>query len=283
MIKPSAHLSDPVFGTYALPAKREALRKRADRYGDTKIGKWAISLTRKRALKNLDDPFDIEVIDGVRARLWPRTSRCEKRVFAGQQIWDSVERNALLNALDKTSRAPFIFLDVGANVGLYSLIFAAHANSTNKQTRIFAVEPDTTNRARLEFNIKASDADITVLPFAISDKAGKGQMAGGGENRGEAQLSENAGGENAVKIQTLHGICKTNKLPHIDAMKVDIEGHDLRALTAFFDKAPKKLWPSLLILETGRNAMTPILELCASHGYTITKRAGINTVLTRQE
>jgi hypothetical protein len=62
-------------------------------------------------------------------------------------------------------------------------------------------------------------------------------------------------------------------------MKVDIEGHDLKALTAFYKSASKKLWPKLLILETGRDPVTPLLEVCTGHGYTITKRAGINTVL----
>jgi len=65
-------------------------------------------------------------------------------------------------------------------------------------------------------------------------------------------------------------------------MKVDIEGYDLKALTCFFAKAPEELWPALLILETGREPTTPLLELCEQHGYTITKRAGINTILERQ-
>lgn len=274
--------SEPEFGTYALPEAREALRAKADRYADNRFGRWRISYARKKAFKDLPDPFDVEFTPGVKTRLWPRSSRCEKRVFAGHQVWDRVEREALTSALVFSDSKPFVFLDVGANVGLYSLILAATAKSNNLDAHILAIEPDTTNHARLMFNIEASNADIEVLPVAISDTKGKGAMIGGEGNRGEARLSETNDDKNAVAVETLHSICKSKKLPHIDAMKVDIEGHDLKALTAFFKSAPKKLWPKLLILETGRDPMTPLLELCTGYGYTITKRAGINSILEQR-
>ena len=220
---------------------------------------------------------------GVNARLYPRSNRCEKRGFAGIQIWDAVERQTLSNALDNSSSKPFVFLDVGANVGLYSLILAAHAKTKTKPVRILAFEPDPINRARFEFNIKASNADINVLPYAVSDADGEGYMSGGDNNRGEARLSPEKKENAKVQIKTLYGVCKDENLPHIDAMKVDIEGHDERALGAFFKAAPKTLWPRLLILETGRAhsplEATSLLEMCASHGYTLTKRAGINSLL----
>ncbi|PHQ66935.1 MAG: FkbM family methyltransferase [Robiginitomaculum sp.] len=276
--------ASPKFGHYALPAKREALRKRADKFASTRIGRLGISLYRKQAFKGLSGPFDVQVMLGVNARLYPRSNRCEKRAFAGVQIWDAEERAALAAALDASTIAPFIFLDVGANVGLYSLILAAHAKTTGKDIRIVAFEPDPANRARLAFNIKASEANIQVLPFAISDEDGEGFMGGGDINRGEIRLQDNVDdsdekNEQPVQIKTLYGVCEEQGLSRIDAMKVDIEGHDERALTAFFERAPKALWPCLLILETGRDATTSLLELCTGHGYTITKRTGINSIL----
>lgn len=273
--------SPPEFGHYALPAKREALRRRADKFSGSRLGRTGISLYRKQAFKGLSDPFDVQVMPGVKARLYPRSNRCEKRAFAGVQIWDAEERAALSNALDASTLSPFVFLDVGANVGLYSLILAAHAKASGKETRILAVEPDPTNRARLAFNIKASDANIQVLPFAVSDKDGEGFMGGGDINRGEVRLRDNEDEDDQpVQIKTLYGVCTEQGLTRIDAMKVDIEGHDERALTAFFEHAPQSLWPRLLILETGRDETTSLLELCTGHGYTITKRTGINSILT---
>ena len=280
MIAKADKHSDAAFGAFALPAAREALRKAAGKYKDTRIGRLSISYYRKRAFKDIADPIDVTVMPGVNARLWPRSSRCEKRVFAGHQIWDSAERHALISAMKASNRKPFIFMDVGANVGLYSLILAAEARQADIPVRILAIEPDTTNRARLEFNIAASDANIEVLPVAVSDKRGKGSMIGGSVNRGEARLDTDST-DNIVKVDTLYGICKSKKIYHVDAMKVDIEGYDLKALTSFFAKAPEELWPGLLILETGRDPTTPLLELCEQHGYTISKRAGINSILER--
>ncbi len=273
----------PEFGHYALSVRREALRRKADAMPNSKFGRLAISALRKLAFRGLADPFDIIVMDGVKARLYPRSNRCEKRAFAGVQIWDAVERQALRDAFDASTSGPFVFLDVGANVGLYSLILATHAKTQDKPVRILAFEPDPTNRARLEFNIKASNADINVLPYAVSDAEGAGYMGGGDVNRGEARLRSKADAHTKVHIKTLYGVCKAQKLSRIDAMKVDIEGHDERALGAFFDSAPKTLWPGLLILETGRATTTSLLEMCAAHGYTITKRAGINSVLHLNE
>ncbi len=271
------------FGHYALPARRENLRRKVDAMPDTKFGRMAISAIRKLAFRGLQDPFDVTIMPDVNARLYPRSNRCEKRAFAGVQIWDAVERQALNGAFDVSTSAPFIFMDVGANVGLYSLILAAHAEAQNKPIRILAFEPDPINRARFEFNVKASNADITVLPYAVSDVDGEGFMGGGDSNRGEARLSAKSNENTKVQIKTLYGVCKANNLPHIDAMKVDIEGHDERALSALFADAPKTLWPRLLILETGRahSALeaTSLLEMCALRGYTLTKRAGINSIL----
>ncbi len=268
----------PEFGHYALPTKREALRLRAGKFAGSRIGRLGISLYRKQAFKGLSDPFDVQVMPGVNARLYPRSNRCEKRAFAGVQIWDAEEREALSNALDASTASPFVFLDVGANVGLYSLILAAHAKTTGKDIRIVAFEPDPTNRARLAFNIKASNANIHVLPYAVSDQDGEGFMGGGETNRGEVRLRDNEDGP-PVQIKTLYGICEEQGLSRIDAMKVDIEGHDERALGAFFEHAPQTLWPRLLILETGREETTSLLELCTGHGYTIIKRTGINSIL----
>lgn len=276
------------FGHYALPAKREALRKRADKFAGSRIGRLGISLYRKQAFRGLSDPFDVQVMPGVNARLYPRSNRCEKRAFAGVQIWDAEERAALIEALDASKTSPFVFLDVGANVGLYSLILAAHAKAMQKDIRILAFEPDPTNRARLAFNIKASDANIQVLPYAVSDQDGEGFMGGGATNRGEVRLQDKGGDsedkdDQSVQIKTLYGILAEQGLSRIDAMKVDIEGQDERALTAFFEHAPQTLWPRLLILETGRDETTSLLELCTGHGYTITKRTGINSILMLAE
>jgi len=127
------------------------------------MGRWGISYRRKRAIRGLTEPFDIEVADGVKARLYPSTNRCEKRALCGVQIWDAAERGALRDAIDPPSNEPFIFLDVGANSG----------------------------------------ANIDLIRTAISTQAGEMFLSDGGRNRGEGQLAESGEAVTAMTLLQL--------------------------------------------------------------------------------
>ncbi len=272
----------PPFGTYALPAGKERARLSAARFHDTRLGRASISLCRKRAMAGTKEPYDVAIASGVNARLYPSKNRCEKRAFAGVQIWDARERSSLERAVQNGQDAPFVFLDVGANVGLYSLFVNAYAAAAKRPARILAIEPGLETCARLEANIAASSADVQIIRSAISDAPGTGHLGGGDDNRGEAKLVSGGHNVEAVVVDTLARICRANGLTHIDAMKLDIEGHDLKALTGFFDDAPERLHPVLLILETGREEPSPLIELCRVYGYSVSERAGLNAILEKK-
>ncbi|WP_051279962.1 FkbM family methyltransferase [Hellea balneolensis] len=274
------HITPP-FGTYALPPAREAWRKKADGYGDTRIGRALISRARKKALAGETGPFDIQIEDGISARLYPSGNRCEKRAFAGVQVWDLNERLALKSEIENHSDVPFVFLDVGANVGLYSLYVNAYAAQANRAAQIIAIEPGVQTCARLEANIAVNDANIQIIRAAVSDAPGTGYLGGGDVNRGEAKLSAQSDTTETVVVDTLPRIARTLGLTRLDAMKVDIEGHDLKALTTFFEDASSKLHPKLLILETGRAANSPLIELCEANDYVVTERTKMNTILKK--
>ncbi len=270
---------DPDFGTYALPPDNEAWRQKALGYDAGRMGRMKISRARKKALRGVSEPFDVELEPGLKARLYPTGNRCEKRAFAGVQIWDAEERAAIKAAVQTNSDQPFVFLDVGANVGLYSLYAAHYCQQVGRDSQIIAIEPGLETCARLEANIAANAFDIVIVRAAISDTPGTGFLGGGGDNRGEARLTAQNAGSETVIIDTLARICRVNGLTHINALKLDIEGHDLVALAGFFADAPKALHPELLILETGKSETSPLVELCQSHDYMVSKRSGLNTIL----
>lgn len=72
---------------------------------------------------------------------------------------------AWLNGLAEGS----VLLDVGANIGLYSLYAA-----TARHCRVYAFEPESQNYALLNRNIQANGLDerITAFPCALSDRVG---------------------------------------------------------------------------------------------------------------
>ena len=271
---------DPPFGTYALPAERENTRAAANGHSATRIGTWQISLARKRAIKGLSEPFDVDVADGVRARLYPSTNRCEKRALCGVQIWDPVERGALKEAIAKPSDAPFVFLDVGANVGLYSLFASAYAQTSGRDIRIIAVEPSSEMVKRLTVNAQASEAEIELIRSAVATEAGDVFLSDGGGNRGEGQLADR--GE-SVMAMTMLQLCKTIGITRIDALKLDIEGLDLAVLTQFFEQAHEPLHPELMILELDETSGGPLIELAQAHDYLITERTHMNVVVRKQD
>jgi FkbM family methyltransferase len=278
----TTHHTDP-FGTFALPPTRERIRVRADACADTQLGHWMISGRRKRAIRGLSEPFDVTVAPGVNARLYPSGNRCEKRALAGVQIWDAKERAALRRAVQQSAAqqgdTPFTFLDVGANAGLYSLFVNAYAKNEECPVRLIAIEPSATMSARLTTNAAASDATIELVRSAISDVPGEACLSDGGGNRGEAQLSD--AGE-TVRVETLVGLCDRLGITQIDAMKLDIEGHDERALRAFFDHAPDALHPGLLIVETSADNGTTLIELAQSQNYLVSDSTALNAILKKR-
>ena len=277
------------FGTYHLPRWLDRIRRLGDHTPSGWLGLKLTSGIRRACLTFAQDPIDLVVADGVNLRLYPRSNRCEKRVFAGQHLWDADERAVLVEALEQhASNRPFVFLDVGANVGLYSLFLEARARELETDLKIVAVEPDPENRSRLEANASFSRVrDVTIEAVGISGAAGRGTLVQSKHNRGEVKLSHelghDLGADSSVQVDivTLPELIARNDLTHIDAMKIDIEGEDKAALATLLADVPQHLWPSLIIAETGRHTTTdPISDLCIQHGYKLKHRFRLNVVLT---
>jgi len=67
-----------------------------------------------------------------------------------------------------------IVLDLGANIGYYTLIAA---RSVGKHGKVFSFEPDPNNFAILKKNVEINDyRNITLVQKAVSDKTGKSKL-----------------------------------------------------------------------------------------------------------
>jgi len=272
----------PPFGRYAPPRGFLAARRWISRQAPGRATRLLASGLRRMLLAGGGDIFDIEVFAGVRARLHPRHNRCEKAVLTGTQFWDAEERSVLAGEISgaPTSR-PFVFVDVGANVGLYSLFACGAARSRGRAIQVTAIEPDGENLRRLRTNAALNGFEnIAVLPIAVGPTPGRGAMVGGESNRGERRLREAAGGD--IDVMSLGGALAGAGLDRVDCMKVDIEGHDLAALGGYFGAAPTESWPKLLIVEIGRGGEPAMADLCTRHGYGLEIRTKLNAIYRRQ-
>jgi len=272
----------PPFGHFALQPAREKLRCKSRRYKDTVFGRAMISYYRKKAIGADPGPFDVNVEFDIYARLYPNDNRTEKRAMAGPQIWEAVERRIIEKTIKEAdSDNKFVFVDAGANVGLYGLYAEHYARENGKNYRVLAVEPSGETLSRLKMNIAASKLDIEVGPLALSNYKGRGQLSDGGSNRGQAKLTS-AGGVEEVGVDTLFNVCQDQKVSHIDILKMDIEDHEEAVLDKFFNEAPASYHPEILILETRREPMaSALIELCHDHNYLVFETTRQNSILKK--
>jgi FkbM family methyltransferase len=123
---------------------------------------------------------------------------------------------------------PAIFLDVGANIGLYACVLGQHKLAP----RIVAFEPDRDNFARLQANIALNDlADVVEAQHAaVADKAGSVTLLpSGGSNRGMSRIEPGAGGGYEVTSLALDAFVPLRGATV--ALKVDVEGYEAQVLT----------------------------------------------------
>jgi len=226
-------------------------------------------------------PLDV-VIWGQKLRLLPRGNMSEIKLLFAPQFFDRAE----LALLTEHLRPGGIFVDVGANVGVYSY-WAARCVGTGG--RIVAVEPDPEMRRRFEFNLHTNGCtQVEVCPVALSDHEGEGELLVNPAQRGENTLARAeaaaAGGERVVHkvpLDTLVHLLGARGVTRIDALKIDIEGHEPVVLGHFFAHAPRGLWPGLAITEYKRQTAPLIEAQFASHGYRRVLFTGLNIAYAR--
>ncbi|MGE0408157.1 MAG: FkbM family methyltransferase [Amphiplicatus sp.] len=275
---PSVQESSPPFGALAPSPAQEKVRRLARRLPDNYWGRRGASLLLGPAGGRAGRAFDVEIFDTARARLHPYDNICEKRVYLTPQLWDARERGALAEFIAE-EEGPFAFVDIGANAGLYSLFAACEARAAHRAIRLIAVEPAAEMRARMAFNFSVSGVDATIFPYAATGAAGAVRLRIDPQSRGLSRLDED--GE-AVEGRTIYMMLAEAGLGAVDAMKIDIEGHEYPALSAFFRDAPHALWPRLLLLETSQEDPTHSAKaLALSKGYRARIETKLNTVLER--
>ena len=223
-------------------------------------------------------PADVESL-GARMRLYPSNNVAEKRILFTPQYFDPQE----LGWLEARITQDFVFVDVGANVGGYSLFVAARAGAA---ARILAIEPQPDIHERLVYNIRQNHfATIKTLECAVADREGEVTMFVDSGNRGETSMRivpSRDGGRLMVRARKLADIVAAEHLGRIDAMKLDCEGAEDLILEPFFQSAPRKIWPRTLIIEhmPGRWSMD-LRGYIASQGYREALRTRQNIIFER--
>lgn len=208
-------------------------------------------------------------------RLHKESNVSERRALFAPQFFDLKERQALASLAKDNA----VFIDIGANMALYSFSIAAAFKNFNN-TRILAIEPHPIISRRLAYNLSLNpDLPIEPIIAGLGARDGVMKMVMPDNNLGESRLlsdGEIASGEvNEIQVKTLLGRLTEKNIDRLDGMKIDIEGHEEAVLIPFLEQAPEDLLPRLIVIENNymkwkRN----LLALAKTRGY-------VNKTITR--
>lgn len=231
------------FGTFA-PTGLQAITIALAR--NTFLGRGAARRTTWNALARLrQGPIDAR-IGGAAFRLKNGPNGTDARLLLNPR-YDRTELDFLAEALGDDS----VFVDVGANIGAYSLLLWDRVRPIGK---IIAIEANPAAIAQLEFNIAASSASgIVVVPQAVGDREAEVDFVHPENNLGAGHVVE-TGGTGHVRMRPLTAILSDLRLGRCDALKIDIEGFEDRALLPFFRNASSTLWPRRIVMEVSHPA-----------------------------
>lgn len=121
------------------------------------------------------------------------------------------------------------FVDIGAHVGLFSI---PAGRCVGEQGRVFAFEPDPSNRRLLEENVRANDAsNITVVPMAVADRDDRMSLHCSPYNTGDHQLFCTTRGRHTVEVEvTRLDTFMKQQGGGVDLIKMDVQGAEGRVL-----------------------------------------------------
>lgn len=167
------------------------------------------------------------------------------------------------------------FLDIGANMGFYSLYMA----KKYPKMKILAFEPDPYNIEKFRKNISLNKlTNIVLCDYALADEnTQKELMLNTGNNRGGNSFVINQVdfcGEDmrlAVNCKTLFTALKENHVQSVGIAKLDVEGFEYPILKSFLKEAPETMHPRAIVVEAFGNNIDKVngspIELLIRNDY----------------
>jgi FkbM family methyltransferase len=129
-------------------------------------------------------------------------------------------------------RPGFTIIDIGANLGYYSCIFASKTGASGK---VLAVEPIELYRRILTKNT-ADFPQVTILPFALGETEGTLKMGNPSQEKHRhglmRVLRDDEAGNEFYEVPVKNPLQLFNDLPKIDYIKCDIEGYEVPVIPA---------------------------------------------------
>lgn len=187
--------------------------------------------------------------------------------------FDKEELHCLSSQLFNRMTTRRICLDIGANIGNHSLVFAEHFN------RVLAFEPNPRTFKLLEIN---SELARNIVPHRLGASNRKGTVAAYEDalNLGATTTNKAISGHREVHqkgvisrvqfdVDRLDDFLSESDLNQIDFVKLDVEGHEAAALEGM--ETILRISSPIIVMEAFSESFSDgksrSVEILKSHGY----------------
>jgi FkbM family methyltransferase len=174
-------------------------------------------------------------------------------------------------AIAQCLRPGGVLYDVGANVGVYTLLASRLVGGSG---HVVAFEPLPANLTFLRRHIQLNRCgNVRVVEAALSDRCGTGTFATRG-HRSMGRLTTDGGA--AVSVLALDEAVRRLALPLPSVIKMDIEGGEAAALRGAADTLERSR-PVIFLSTHGRAVREQCLDWLGSRGYDVSALPGDDT------
>ena len=173
----------------------------------------------------------VRVVSGVKLELFPVSSADE---------WTAIYLQggtAVHEAMDRFLRPGMVFVDVGANIGLFSILATKVYGA-----RVIAVEPSSRERLRLERNLAINGVSCTILPFALGNLVGNVSFEldkGGAHTMNRIRSGGSTDANSVVAVRRFDSELSDLDPLSVGLVKIDVEGYEmavLQGMTSMIDR-----------------------------------------------
>ena len=228
---------------------------------------------------NKENPIDINYHD-ILFRLYPHDNTIESKMIVSSRLREAKELKVISNYL----RNGGTFLDIGANIGYYSLMAAKLG-----ATRVFGIEPNPVvlNRFRENIRFNKFEKKIKTFQLGIGEKIENRDLYLSKVDLGSSSVvAENDNLDKIrIKILPLDVFLKRELVGRVDVMKIDIEGFEDKALFPYFKTLDKNLYPKLILMEDSSQKEWDqnILNWLLTNGYYVVARTRGNVLISTEK
>ena len=256
------------FGHYAPNIVQRGIIKLT--YG-TVLGRGNMRRWLSNLVARLGKPLDI-TREGCNYRIYLENNLIDFGLLL-RKGYNGVEMAFLREHLDHNSVA----IDIGANLGLYTVQLA----KTGAQ--VIAVDPNPLMVNQLQFNINANAMEtVRVFTCAVGDTTSKADLHIRRDDLAIVAVVENETG--SVTVKPLAQILLEAGATRVDALKIDVEGYEDKALAPFLLTCSDQMLPKRIVIEEQSEADHPECQKAfKQRGYAFVQRTRNNTLYELQQ